>query len=201
MRQGGLILAVGCVRSKKKKRKNKKNKKSTPPKTHHDIHSSPATATTSRRRATRRIPRVSPYTPAFIDPWFVEIGLVQLSQLPMAKTASVASIPRTVVLQQKVQKKKEKKTTRHHHQQSSHRPPQGIPLLQSREAALEKVSDPRTDLGATSCRPLWSRHRLGRRVSTISKKSEPHLVLPHFGESPETFNHKVHSSDHSTSYY
>ena len=91
MGQGGLILAVDRVRSKKKNEKNKNNEKSTPPKTHHDIHSSPATATTSRWRATKHIPRVSPYTPASIDPGFVEIGHVQLSQVPIARTASVAS--------------------------------------------------------------------------------------------------------------
>ena len=77
MRQGGLILAAGRVRSKKKKRK-----KTNPaaPKTHHEIHSSPPTATTSRRRATKHVRRVSPYSPASIDPGFVEIGLVHLFQ-------------------------------------------------------------------------------------------------------------------------
>ena len=43
--------------------------------------------------------------------------------------------------------KREKKTTHHRRQQSSQRPPQGIPLLQSCEVALERVSDP---LGARS---------------------------------------------------
>ena len=81
MRQGGLILAAGRVRSKKKKnRKNKTTKNSAAPKTHHEIHSSPATATPSRRRATKHVPRVSPYLLASIDPGFVEIGLVELSQ-------------------------------------------------------------------------------------------------------------------------
>ena len=53
-----------------------------PPKTQHEIHNSPvtATATTSRRRATKHVPRVSPYSPASINPGFVEIGLVQLSK-------------------------------------------------------------------------------------------------------------------------
>ena len=81
MRQGGLILAADRVRSKEKKRGKKK---SVAPEihheNHHEIHSSPATATTSRRRATKHVPRVSPYSPASIDPGFVEIGLVQLSQ-------------------------------------------------------------------------------------------------------------------------
>ena len=73
-------------------------KKSAPPKTHHEVHSSPATATTSRRspatatisrrRATKHVPRVSPYSPASMDPGFVEFGLVQLSQ--SVKTTNVA---------------------------------------------------------------------------------------------------------------
>ena len=73
-----------CVRRKKTK-KNPRDPAA--PKTHHEIHSSPATATTSRRRATKHVPRVSPYSPASIDPGFVEIGLVQLSQ--SVKTANV----------------------------------------------------------------------------------------------------------------
>ena len=77
MRQGGLILAAGRVRSNKKERK-KRNPAA--PKTHHEIHNSPATATTSIRRAAKHLPRVSPYSRASIDPEFVEIGLVQLSQ-------------------------------------------------------------------------------------------------------------------------
>ena len=71
-----------CVRRKKKieKKKEKKHEKSAPPKTHHEIHSSPVTATTSRRRAMKHVPRVRPHSPASTDPGFVEIGLVQLSQ-------------------------------------------------------------------------------------------------------------------------
>ena len=81
MRQGGLILAAGRVRSKKKKiEKKNTEKKSASPKTHHEIHSSPATASNSRQHARKHVPRVSPYSPASIDLGFVEIGLVQLSQ-------------------------------------------------------------------------------------------------------------------------
>ena len=78
MKQGGFMLAAGRLRSKKKKknRKKKTEKKSAPPKTHHEIHSSPATASNSRRHARKHVPRVSPYSPASIDPGFVEIGLV-----------------------------------------------------------------------------------------------------------------------------
>ena len=89
MRQAGLILAAGRVRSKKKKKYNRKNteKKSAPPKTHREIHSSPAIASNSRRHARKHVTRVSPHCPASIDPGFVEIGLVQLSQ--SAKTTNV----------------------------------------------------------------------------------------------------------------
>ena len=51
-----------------------------PPQAHHKIQSSPATATTMRRLATKHVPRVSPYSLAAWGPGFVEIGLVQLSQ-------------------------------------------------------------------------------------------------------------------------
>ena len=87
------MLAAGCVRSKKKK-KNEKKKKNTektarPPKTHHEIHScsSPATASNSRRHARKHVTRVSPYCLASINPGFVKIGLVQLSQ--SVKTTNV----------------------------------------------------------------------------------------------------------------
>ena len=78
-----------CIRpcAFEKKRKEKKNKKSAPSGTHHENHSSQATATNSRWRATKQGPRVSPYSPASIDPGFVEIGLVHLSQ--SVKTTNV----------------------------------------------------------------------------------------------------------------
>ena len=88
MRQSGLILAARRVRSNKKnEKKNEINPQK--PKTHHEIHSSPATASISRRHARKHVPRVSPYSysPASIDPGFVDIGLVQLSQ--SGKTANV----------------------------------------------------------------------------------------------------------------
>ena len=46
-----------CVRRKKKRKKNPRNLAA--PKTHHEIHSSPATATTSRRRAMKHVPRAA----------------------------------------------------------------------------------------------------------------------------------------------
>ena len=81
MRQGSLILAARRVRLKEtKKRKKAITKKSAVPKTHHEIHSNPVTVTNSRRRATKNVPPVGPYSLTSIDPGFVEIGLVQLSQ-------------------------------------------------------------------------------------------------------------------------
>ena len=69
-------------------RKTKKQKKNAPPKKHHEIHSSPATATTARRRATKHVPRISPYSPASINPGFVEIGLAQLSVKALVRWAT-----------------------------------------------------------------------------------------------------------------
>ena len=69
-----------CVRRRKNIEKKKTQNNLAALKTHHEIYSSPATATTSRRRATKHVPRVSPYSPASIDPGCVKIGLVQLSQ-------------------------------------------------------------------------------------------------------------------------
>ena len=85
MRQGVLILAVGRVRSKyvnETERKTRKNPAA--PKTHHEInHSKKATATTSRRRAVKHVPRGSPYSYASsIDPGFVEISLACIHTYP-----------------------------------------------------------------------------------------------------------------------
>ena len=85
MRQGGLILAAGRVRSKKSNETKTRNLAA--PKPHHEIHSNPATATTLRWPSTEHVPRVTPYSPASIDPGFVEIGLVQHSQ--SVKTTNV----------------------------------------------------------------------------------------------------------------
>ena len=57
------------------------------PKTHHETHIHPTTAITSRRRAKTHAPRVGLHSPASIDPEFVEIGHVQLSQ--SVKTTNV----------------------------------------------------------------------------------------------------------------
>ena len=58
-----------------------------PLKKHHESHSSPATGTTSRRHVMKHVPRVCSHSPASIDPGFVEIGLVQLTQ--SVKTTNV----------------------------------------------------------------------------------------------------------------
>ena len=58
----------------------KKKEKSAQPKTYHEIHIIPATAWNSRLHAMEHVPRVSPKYPDSIDPGFLEIGLVQLSQ-------------------------------------------------------------------------------------------------------------------------
>ena len=111
MGQGGLTLAAGCVRSKKTKVDKKKLQKNPshpehttkatasqgPRPTQNDARRntshalahtrSPGTATNSRRLATKHIPRVSSYSPDFIDPRFVEIGVVQLSR--SVKTTNV----------------------------------------------------------------------------------------------------------------
>ena len=68
-------------------KKTTKKRNPDPTKTHHEIHSSPATGTTSRRFVTKNIPCLSPRSPASVDPGFVEIDLVQLSQT--VKTTSV----------------------------------------------------------------------------------------------------------------
>ena len=84
---GRPILAAGRVRSEFEEKKRKKTLNPAATKTLHEIHSSPATATPSRRRATKHVPCVSPYSPASIDLGFVEIGLLQLSQ--SVKTTNV----------------------------------------------------------------------------------------------------------------
>ena len=59
------------------------HQKPTQPKTHNEIHSSPATATNSRRRATKHVPRGSPYSHASsVDPGFVEISLACIHAYP-----------------------------------------------------------------------------------------------------------------------
>ena len=61
----------------------KKTKKIRPTQAHHEMHSRPATATNSRRRATKHVPRGSPYShDSSIDPGFVEISLACIYRYP-----------------------------------------------------------------------------------------------------------------------
>ena len=89
MKQGGRphTCSRPCAFEYNKKSRKKNHEKIRPAQNTQQIHSNPATATTSRRRATKHGPRVSPYSPDSIDPVFVEIGFVQLSQ--SAKTTNV----------------------------------------------------------------------------------------------------------------
>ena len=73
-------LRLGLRMNLKQQTHGKQEKKLRSTQTHHEIHSRPATATNSRRCAAKHVPRVSPHSPASIDPGFVKISLVQLSQ-------------------------------------------------------------------------------------------------------------------------
>ena len=95
MRQGCLVLAVGRVRSKKtKKRKKRKSHQTLKKHTTKYIHSNPATATTSRWRAVKPVPRGSPYShSSSIDLGFVEIGLACKHTYVRIRTAAAAAPP------------------------------------------------------------------------------------------------------------
>ena len=125
-----------CVRRKNNTRKKQKQKNPAPPKTHHEIHSSPATATTSRRRATKHVSRVSPYSPASIVPGLWKSAPCSTRNCLWKKRPRL--LPSLgLFFYGKLFREQRKKTTHHRYQQSSQRPPQGIPLLQSCEVALE----------------------------------------------------------------
>ena len=80
MREGGLILAAGRVRSKKPNEPPPPHEIWPHPKPTTEKHSSPATAKTSRWCATKQVPSVSLSSPASVDTDFVGIDHVQLSQ-------------------------------------------------------------------------------------------------------------------------
>ena len=98
---------VVCTYWKYKIMENTRN--TAAPKTHNKNHSSPATATTSGRLAMKHVPRVSPYSPASIDPGFVEIGLVQLSQ--SVKTTKISHTHRRIHRQ--IDRQTDRQTYRH----------------------------------------------------------------------------------------
>ena len=76
---------------KKTNTKNTKGHQTLKKHTTEYIHSSPATATTSRRRATKHVPRVSLYSHAsFIHPGFVEIGLAGIHTYAYTRTSDAA---------------------------------------------------------------------------------------------------------------
>ena len=80
MRQGGLILAAGRVRSKKNKIYKKAIEKKRPTEnTQRNPQPSGDRDQLETARGETSPTRYSPYLPASIDPGFVEIGLVQLS--------------------------------------------------------------------------------------------------------------------------
>ena len=176
------MLGVGRVRSKKKNKSRKNNKKSAPPKTHHDIHSSPATATARDGARRNNVQRVLAHTRLHRSRVCGNRPRTALA-IAYGKNGLGRFVPSACLLQQMVQKK-EKQTTNHRHQQSSQRPPQGIPLLQSFEVALERVSD---SLGTKSnnlpasvdSAPTWS------EVSTISKRMQTSPCTAAFWREPQ----------------
>ena len=85
MRQGTTrTCSRPCAFEEIRRNKNeKKQKKSASPKTYHEARSRPATATNSRRRASKHVPRGSPYSRASsIDAGFVEISLACIHTYP-----------------------------------------------------------------------------------------------------------------------
>ena len=75
MRQGSLILAAGRVCSNKKRKQNTKSRRTqnTP-----RNPQQPGDHDHFETTCDETLPRISPYSPASIDPGFVEIGIVQL---------------------------------------------------------------------------------------------------------------------------
>ena len=76
---------------KKTKREDTKSHQTLKKHTMKYIHSSPSTATTSRRRATKQVQRVSSYSLASIDLGFVEIGLACIPTYVCTRTAAAAA--------------------------------------------------------------------------------------------------------------
>ena len=74
-----------CVRRKTKR--TKKNEKICPTENTPRNPHQPSDCDQLETARDKNVPRVSPYSPASIDPGFVEIGLVQLSQ--SVKTTNV----------------------------------------------------------------------------------------------------------------
>ena len=83
-----------CAFEVKKTKKNTKSHQTLKKHTTKYIHRSPATATTSRRRAVKHVPLASPYShSSSIDPGFVEIGLACIHTYVYTRTAAAAAAP------------------------------------------------------------------------------------------------------------
>ena len=154
--------------------------------------------TTSRWRVTKHVQHVSPYSLASIDLGFVEIGLVQLSQMPITKNPSVASFLRPSFLFDSSSEKKRKNkpitATSNRHSDLHNKVSHSFKTARPRW----KESQIRSEVGKTFRPPLWARHRLGQRESAISEKVQTSPCSAAFSREPQ----KDHKSDggHSTSY-
>jgi len=83
-----------CAFEVKKTKKKTKSHQTLKKHTTKYIHSSPATATTSRRRAVKHVPLGSPYShSSSIDLGFVEIGLACIHTYVYTRTAAAAAPP------------------------------------------------------------------------------------------------------------
>ena len=91
-----------CAFEVKKTKKEKTKSHQTLKKTHNEIvyiHSSPAAATTSRRRAVKHVPLGSPYShSSSIDLGLVKIGLACIRTYVYTRTAAAAAAPPVYVL-------------------------------------------------------------------------------------------------------
>ena len=88
-----------CAFEVKKTKKKTKSHQTLKKHTTKYIHSSPATATTSRRRAVKHVPLGSPYSrSSSIDLGFVEIGLACIHTNVYTRTAAAAAAPPVYVL-------------------------------------------------------------------------------------------------------
>ena len=85
MTQGGLILSAGCVRSKKTERKQNTKSRRTQSTPRNPQQPGDRDHLETACDVTRLM--LSPYSPTYIDPGFVQIGLVQLSH--SVKTTNV----------------------------------------------------------------------------------------------------------------
>ena len=140
------------------------------------------TATTSRRRATKHVRRVSPYSPASVD----LCGSRRRRSLAIAygKNGLGRSVLSACFFTANGSEKRGKKqpiTATSNRHSDPHRASHFFKAARSRW----KESQTRSELGVTSCRPLWARHRLGRRVSPTSKKMRTSRCLTAFWGEPQ----------------